>query len=220
MLLAVENLRKTYHTSEESIAILKGISLTLGAGETLALTGESGCGKSTLLHLIGGLDTIEDGSVQINGAELSGMSDTERAALRCGTVGVIFQQFNLVPSLSVADNIALQAKLANTYDADWIDHLVMGLKLSDQRTKYPEHLSGGQQQRVAIARTLAAKPQLVLADEPTGNLDQASSDTVMDMFLSLVQDAQTSVLMVTHSIATADKLDQRLHLSDGRVQST
>jgi putative ABC transport system ATP-binding protein len=217
MLLRVTDIHKTYQTADGPFAVLRGIDLTLDAGETLALTGESGSGKSTLLHLIGGLDTPDAGQIVLQDQDIAALDDTARAALRRGTVGVVFQQFNLIPSLRVADNIAFQARLAGQHDAAWIKTLTDRMGLSAQLSKYPEQLSGGQQQRVAIARTLAPKPRLVLADEPTGNLDEATAAIVMDLMLELVAEAGAGLLMVTHSEALAGRMSRRLHLKAGRV---
>ena len=217
MLLRVKDIHKTYQTADGPFEVLRGIDLSLDAGETLALTGESGSGKSTLLHLIGGLDTPDSGQILLQDQDIAPMDDTARAGLRRGTVGVVFQQFNLIPSLKVIDNIAFQARLANQHDPDWAASLADRMGLGSQLSKYPEQLSGGQQQRVAIARTLAAKPRLVLADEPTGNLDEATAATVMDLMLELVSETGAGLLMVTHSEALAGRMSRRLHLRAGRV---
>ena len=186
MLLSVQDIHKTYETADGPFEVLRGIDLTLEASETLALTGESGSGKSTLLHLIGGLDTPDRGQILLQGNDIAALDDNGSAALRRGTVGVVFQQFNLIPSLRVADNIAFQARLSGQEDSKWTAELADRMGLGPHLNKYPEQLSGGQQQRVAIARTLAPKPRLVLADEPTGNLDEATAATVMDLMLELV----------------------------------
>lgn len=217
MLLTVQNIHKTYQTADGPFEVLRGVDLTLGAGETLALTGESGSGKSTLLHLIGGLDTPDQGHIRLDGQDIATLDDTGRAALRRGTVGVVFQQFNLIPSLRVADNIAFQARLAGRHDPNWDAILADRMSLTLHLNKYPEQLSGGQQQRVAIARTLAAKPRLVLADEPTGNLDEATADIVLDMMLELVSETGAGLLLVTHSSALAGRMSRRLHLRSGQV---
>ncbi|MBI1418851.1 MAG: ATP-binding cassette domain-containing protein [Limimaricola sp.] len=218
MLLDVSDLQKSFASAEGAVPVLRGIDLRLDAGETLALTGESGSGKSTLLHLVAGLDVPDAGRIVLNGTDVGRLGDKGRAALRRGTVGVVFQQFNLVPSLKVADNIALQARLAGRHDAAFSAGLAERLGLTSQLGKYPEQLSGGQQQRVAIARTLAARPQLVLADEPTGNLDEATADAVLAVMLELVRDTGAALLMVTHSERLAARLDRRAHLSHGRIE--
>ena len=184
MLLRLQDVTKTYPGAEAPV--LRGISFDLDAGGMLALTGESGSGKSTLLHLIGGLDTADQGLVEMDGTDLTPLNDSGRAALRRGAVGVIFQQFNLIPSLTVAANIAFQARLAGRHDPARDRVLAQRLGLEDHLHKYPEQLSGGQQQRVAIARTLSPQPKLVLADEPTGNLDEATADTVLTLLRDLV----------------------------------
>ena len=217
MLLAAKNIHKTFDTADGSFAVLRGVDLTLDAGQSLALTGESGSGKSTLLHLIGGLDTPDQGQINIDGSDIAAMDDAGRAALRRGTVGVVFQQFNLIPSLRVADNIAFQARLAGASDPVWNQTLADRMGLTEHLRKYPEQLSGGQQQRVAIARTLAPRPMLVLADEPTGNLDEGTAGDVMALLLELVADTGAGLLMVTHSVTLAGLLDRRVHLRAGRV---
>lgn len=217
MLLSVQDIHKTYQTADGPFEVLRGIDLTLTAGETLALTGESGSGKSTLLHLIGGLDAPDRGQIWLQGQDIAALDDNGRAALRRGTVGVVFQQFNLIPSLKVADNIAFQARLSDQDDPKWAAELADRMGLGPHLNKYPEQLSGGQQQRVAIARTLAPKPRLVLADEPTGNLDEITAATVMDLMLELVSEAGAGLLMVTHSAALAGRMSRRLHLRAGQV---
>lgn len=217
MLLTVNDIHKTYDTADGPFAVLRGIDLSLDKGETLALTGESGSGKSTLLHLIGGLDVPDRGQIMLSGQDVAAMDDGKRAALRRGTVGVVFQQFNLIPSLKVVDNIAFQARLAGQNDTDWAAVLADRMGLGPQLNKYPEQLSGGQQQRVAIARTLAPKPRLVLADEPTGNLDEATAATVMDLMLELASETGAGLLMVTHSTALAGRLSRRVHLRAGAI---
>ncbi|MEO0703278.1 MAG: ABC transporter ATP-binding protein [Pseudomonadota bacterium] len=217
MLLTVTDLQKSFPGDSGPVPVLDGISLQLPAGDALALTGESGSGKSTLLHVIAGLEVPEGGTVTLDGADLAQMDDTARARLRRETVSVIFQQFNLIPSLDVAANIAFQARLADRHDPDWCATLTERLGLTDHTTKYPEQLSGGQQQRVAIGRALAGKPPLVLADEPTGNLDEATGDAVINLMLDLVAETGAGLLMVTHSDRLAARLSRRLHLSRGRV---
>ena len=217
MLLSVQDIHKIYTTADGPFAVLRGICLTLEAGETLALTGESGSGKSTVLHLVGGLDTPDKGQIFINDVNIADLDDNGRAELRRGTVGVVFQQFNLIPSLKVVDNIAFQARLAEKHDPEWAAALADRMGLTSQLGKYPEQLSGGQQQRVAIARTLAPKPRLVLADEPTGNLDEATAATVMDLMRELVAETGAGLLMVTHSEVLASSMSRRLHLRAGQV---
>ncbi len=216
-LLTVQDLWKSYPGAGGDLTVLSGVGFEMEAGETVALTGESGSGKSTLLHLVGGLDTPDRGEIVIDGTDLTGLNDPGRAALRRSTVAVVFQQFNLIPSLTVAANIAFQAELAGRRDTAWTDELTDRLGLTSERGKYPEQLSGGQQQRVAIGRALATRPALLLADEPTGNLDEATGDTVLDLMFELTQETGAALLMVTHSERLAARLSRRLHLSGGRL---
>lgn len=217
MLLTLTGVTKTYASSEGPLRVLDNIDLALAAGQSLALTGESGSGKSTLLHLVAGLDAADAGSILLDKTEVTAADDAARAALRRDTVGLVFQQFNLIPSLDVAANLAFQARLAGRNDPNYTAQLADTLGLSALLTRYPEQLSGGQQQRVAIGRTLASRPKLVLADEPTGNLDEATGDNVLDLLLRLVRDTNASLLMVTHSTRLANRLDARVHLSAGRL---
>lgn len=212
-LLKIDELIKSYG----QVAVLAGVSLTLDRGQTLALTGESGSGKSTLLHLAAALDTPDGGSVLLDGDEIHRLDDAGRAAARRDKIGLVFQQFNLIPSLNVAQNIAFQARLAGRHDAQRCAMLAERLGIADLTRRYPENLSGGQQQRVAIARALANRPALILADEPTGNLDEATGDAVMDLLLDLVRDTGAALMMVTHSTRLAARLDRRLHLSRGQL---
>ncbi len=217
MLLSLSGVEKSYPTGEGPLTVLHGIDMTLDAGQSLALTGESGSGKSTLLHLVAGLDKADAGQILIDGQDIAQAGDAARAALRRGTVGLVFQQFNLIPSLDVAANLAFQARLSGRHDPAWQAELAQVLGLEPMLRRYPEQLSGGQQQRVAIGRTLAARPKLVLADEPTGNLDEATGDAVMALLLRLVAQTGAALLMVTHSMRLADRLGGRLHLASGRV---
>ena len=210
-LLDLRDIHKTYG----SLTILGGVSVRLQAGETLVLTGESGSGKSTLLQLAGGLDQPDAGQVLLNGDDIGTLDDAARAKARRDEIGLIFQQFNLVPSLTVGANIALQARLAGRHDAAVCDDLAERLGLAQLTGRYPEQLSGGQQQRVAIARALAPRPALILADEPTGNLDEETGDSVLSLLLALVAETGAGLLMVTHSPRLADRMARRVHLSRG-----
>ncbi len=218
MLLALSDVTKSYATEEGPVDVLKGVSFALDAGQHLALTGESGSGKSTLLHLIAGLDAPDSGEIRVDGTDIAPMNDARLAALRRGTIGLVFQQFNLVPSLTVAQNLAFHARLAGRLDTDWTAELTSRLGLAECLNRYPEQLSGGQQQRVAIGRTLAARPALILADEPTGNLDEDTGDAVIALMLELVADVRAGFILVTHSTRLAGLLDRRLHLTHGLLQ--
>jgi putative ABC transport system ATP-binding protein len=215
--LSVRHLTKTYRAAGEEIAVLRGVDLDIAAGERVALTGESGSGKSTLLHLIAGLDAADGGEIRLNGEEITDLSDAGRAELRRDRLGLVFQQFNLIPSLSVEDNLAFQSRIAGKHDAAWHAELTERLGLTKLLKRYPEQLSGGQQQRVAIGRALATKPLLLLADEPTGNLDEDTADGVLALTRDLVARTGCGFLMVTHSARLAATLDRQVTLHAGRV---
>jgi putative ABC transport system ATP-binding protein len=214
-LLRVEGLRKSYQTPQGPLQVLKGIDLTLEAGTSLALLGESGSGKSTLLHLVGGLDEAGGGGIWIDGVSVTDLGDSGRAELRRQNIGIVFQQFNLIPSLTVAANLAFQARLAGRFNPAWQEELTARLGLTALAGRYPEQLSGGQQQRVAIGRALAIRPRLLLADEPTGNLDEATGNEVLALALDLLKATGAAMLMVTHSTRLAARLDRQVTLSSG-----
>ena len=216
-MLQLTDLTKTYPTPQGPLHVLDGVDLNLAPGESLALMGESGSGKSTLLHLAAGLDTPDRGDVIFEGQSIASLSEPRRAELRRQRLGLVFQQFHLVPSLSVADNLSLQARLAGREDTDWAQHLLARLGLAGLNDRYPEQLSGGQQQRLAIGRALAARPRLLLADEPTGNLDEAAADQVLELLGELVEESGCALLLVTHSVRVAAPLDRCLHLQRGRL---
>jgi len=215
--LSVTNLAKTYRSAGEQIEVLRGVNLSIAAGERVALTGESGSGKSTLLHLIAGLDNADGGEIRLADTPVSGLSDAGRAALRRDRLGLVFQQFNLIPSLNVEENLVFQSRIAGRHDAAWHAELVERLGLGGLLKRYPEQLSGGQQQRVAIGRALAVKPLLLLADEPTGNLDEATADDVLALARDLVARTGCGFLMVTHSARLAATLDRQINLHAGLV---
>ena len=216
-MLTVRHLTKSYRSAQEQIAVLRGVDLSVAAGESVALTGESGSGKSTLLHLIAGLDEADSGEIQLGDIIVTGLHDSARAALRRDRLGLVFQQFNLIPSLSVADNLAFQSRISGKHDAAWQNELTERLGLGALLRRYPEQLSGGQQQRVAIGRALASKPLLLLADEPTGNLDEDTADEVLGLARDLVARTGCGFLMVTHSARLAASLDRRVNLHAGLI---
>ena len=215
MLLELKDITKSFSGVDGDVEVLRGVSLGLDAGETLALTGESGSGKSTILHISAGLEVPDGGSLHLEGVEINGLGEAERANLRRSEIGIVFQQFNLIPSLTVEANIGFQASLAGRRDKTFESELVEALGLEDQLKKYPESLSGGQQQRVAIARALAVRPKLLLADEPTGNLDESTASAVLTAMLDLVGRTGAALMVVTHSAALAEKMDRRVRLKGG-----
>ena len=215
MLLELKDITKSFSGVDGDVEVLRGVSLGLDAGQTLALTGESGSGKSTILHISAGLEVPDGGSLHLEGVEINGLGEAERANLRRSEVGIVFQQFNLIPSLTVEANIGFQASLAGRRDKTFESELVEELGLSDQLKQYPESLSGGQQQRVAIARALAVRPKLLLADEPTGNLDESTASAVITVMLDLVGRTGAALMVVTHSASLAKKMDRRVRLKGG-----
>lgn len=216
-MLDVQAVCKSYATPQGPLTVLQGVDLHLEQGGSLALMGESGSGKSTLLHLIAGLDKVDRGSIRIGEQQLERMNENQLANWRRTEVGLVFQQFNLIGSLRVEDNLGFQARLAGRFDERWQAQLVERLGLGDLLRRYPEQLSGGQQQRVALGRALAGKPRLLLADEPTGSLDEATSDDVLQLLLELLADTPTSLLMVTHSQRVASRLGRIALLHGGRL---
>ncbi|PDT74544.1 ABC transporter ATP-binding protein [Bradyrhizobium sp. C9] len=216
-MLRVTGLTKSYRSAGEDVAVLRGVDLAVATGESVALSGESGSGKSTLLHLIAGLDAADSGEIRLADITVSGLNDAGRAELRRDRLGLVFQQFNLIPSLTVADNLVFQSRIAGRHDAAWHDELVERLGLKQLLKRYPEQLSGGQQQRVAIGRALAPKPLLLLADEPTGNLDEDTADEVLHLARDLVVRTGCGFLMVTHSARLAATLDRQVTLHAGII---
>jgi len=217
MALILNNVTKRFDGQTADTAVLRGISLQLERGSSLALTGESGSGKSTLLHLAAALDRCDDGEISLDGQRYDNLTDFELSKLRRRVISVVFQQFNLIPSLTVQANIELHARIGDQFDIDWCGALTDRLGLSTLQNRYPEQLSGGQQQRVAIARALAIKPALLLADEPTGNLDETISLEVIDLMQELVKEHSTALFLVTHSTQIANRLDRQIHLKQGLI---
>ncbi|KIN60354.1 Lipoprotein-releasing system ATP-binding protein LolD [Sulfitobacter noctilucae] len=217
MLLEIDAITKSFPDSEGRVPVLQGVSLGLEAGQTLALTGDSGSGKSTLLHIASGLEQPDTGAVRLDGTDLTQLDDSARALLRRNDIALVFQQFNLIPSLNVAANIAFQARLAGRADNAHIKTITAALGLDPYLGKYPETLSGGQQQRVAIARALAAKPKVLLADEPTGNLDENTAEDVLAQMMELVAQTGAALMVVTHSPHVAGRMDRQVHLRGGVI---
>ena len=210
-LVQTENLTKVYGTGQTAVTALNNLSLSINQGEFVAVMGPSGCGKSTLLHLIGGLDTPTNGHVTIDGHKLSGLDDNHLTELRRRHIGFVFQFFNLIPVLTATENAALPLVLDGTKPAEanskakaWLERL----GLADKLDKRPDQLSGGQQQRVAIARALTAEPSLVLADEPTGNLDSRAADEIAALLRQIADEWKRSVMMVTHDPRIAAYADR------------
>jgi putative ABC transport system ATP-binding protein len=215
-----ENLTRIYGSGEVQVTALDHVSLHVDPGEFVAVMGPSGCGKSTLLHLVGGLDRPTEGLVKIDGQDLSGLNDNELTDLRRQRIGFIFQFFNLIPTLSALDNTALPLVLGGTKPAeaqaraaDWLEKL----EVADRSTHRPDELSGGQRQRVAIARALVTDPSLILADEPTGNLDSKAADDFAILLRETVDRWERSILLVTHDPRISSYADRILQMKDGRI---
>ena len=219
-MLSIKNLCKSYHYAEVRQDVLHQLEFEMSTASSVALLGESGSGKSTLLHLIAGLDRPDSGEINFAGYRVHSERESTLAALRRSQMSLVFQQFHLISTLSILDNIRFQAALCRRFDSHYETELIDRLGLTGQVDKYPHQLSRGQQQRVAIARSLLHKPQLVLADEPTGNLDENSSLEVMGLFSDLVKQAGSSLLMVTHSQAMAEFMDRRVWLHNGKLAET
>ena len=219
-LLDVENLTKIYGKGETAVTALSHVSLSVDAGEFVAVMGPSGCGKSTLLHLVGGLDRPSDGQVVIEGVPLTKLSDEDLTRLRRRKIGFVFQFFNLIPVLTATENAALPITLdgenaakAKAKAREWLEKVGLGNRLDNR----PDQLSGGQQQRVAVARALVADPKLILADEPTGNLDTRSSEEVVTLLRQAADDWGRAVVMVTHDARIASYADRILFMRDGVI---
>lgn len=216
--LRATGLTKTYGEGEGRVRALDGVDLDIARGEFTAIMGPSGSGKSTLLHTIAGLDTVDEGSILLDGTDLTRLSDTDLTLLRRERIGFVFQSFNLLPMLTAQQNILLPLDLSgSTADQDWFDTIVGTLGLRDRLDHLPSQLSGGQIQRVAIARALVTSPAVVFADEPTGNLDSVTTDEVLDFLRTSVIEFGQSVVMVTHEREAAERADRIITLSDGRI---
>jgi len=219
-MLELKNVSKSFHDGESELHVLEGIDLELQSGHSLALLGASGSGKSTLLQVAAGLDEPDEGEVRMLGQLLPALAERDLALFRRRHLGFVFQQFNLLPGLNVNDNLLFQRRLNRMPDrAAWVDDLVAELELGDLLNRAVEVLSGGQQQRVAIARALAHTPDLVFADEPTGNLHDTLSRQVMRMFTRLVEEAGSALLMVTHNREMASFTQRQLMLREGHLHA-
>ena len=221
--IQLRGLSRRFHEGDREQIVLDNIDLDIHRGETVALRGRSGSGKSTLLNLVGGIDAPDAGSVTVSGIDLTGLGERERTLFRRKHIGFVYQSFNLVPTLNVADNVRLVLELNKVPAAQAsarIDELLAAVGLADRVKSYPDVLSGGEQQRVAIARALAHEPAVLLADEPTGNLDDASADSVLELLDKLVRDSSHTMLIATHSQHVASLCDRVIELHNGRLKET
>lgn len=214
-----EELKKYYPLGTHTVKALDGVNLTVKEGEFVAITGKSGSGKSTLLHMLGALDVPTSGEVYIDGKSLASMTREEQAVFRRRKVGVVFQSYNLIPDLSVYENSVLPIELDGGYvDKAYIKELLRQLKIEDKRDALPGTLSGGQQQRTAIARALSYKPAILLADEPTGNLDTQTSHDVMGLLKTVARKYQQTTILITHDMDVAQLSDRIVYMEDGKIR--
>ena len=219
-MLRVENLARHYSTGDKRQVVFDRLTFSVEQGETVALLGASGCGKTTLLNLISGIDTPDSGNVLMDGVDVHALAEPERTLLRRRHIGFVFQFFNLIPTLKVGENVALPLELLGEDDSDAQQRasaLLDDVGLAGLSSRYPETLSGGEQQRAAIARALAHRPTLLLADEPTGNLDEDTGDRIIELLTGLARQQGTTMLLVTHSNRVAQAADRLLRLSHGHV---
>ncbi len=217
-ILKTENLIKTYGSGEAKVEALRGVNLTVNKGEFLSIVGTSGSGKSTLLHMLGGLDRPTDGKVIIDGKDIFSLKDEELTIFRRRKIGFVFQAFNLVPVMSVYENIVLPIELdGEKPNQELVNEIINTLGLSEKLKAYPSQLSGGQQQRVAIARALASAPAIILADEPTGNLDSKTTQDVMGLLKVTSQKFGQTIVMITHNDEIAQLADRSIRIEDGMI---
>ena len=217
-ILQVSNLKKIYGSGENAVHALDGVSLSVEKGEFVAVVGTSGSGKSTLLHMLGGLDRPTSGRVRVDGKDIFSLKDEALTIFRRRKIGFVFQAYNLVPVLNVHENIVLPIELdGGRADAGFIKQIVRALGMDGRLDALPSQLSGGQQQRVAIARALAAAPAIILADEPTGNLDSKTSQDVLGLLKVISQKFVQTVVMITHNEEIAQMADRIIHIEDGRI---
>ncbi|MBO7425754.1 MAG: ABC transporter ATP-binding protein [Clostridiales bacterium] len=217
-ILKTENLVKTYGKDDSAVHALRGVNIGINKGEFVAVVGTSGSGKSTLLHMLGGLDRPTSGKVYVDGNDIFSLKDEKLTILRRRKIGFVFQSFNLVPILNVRENILLPLELDGVKpDKAHIDNIIETLDLGSKLTKLPSQLSGGQQQRVAIARALSGNPAVILADEPTGNLDSKTSQDVMSLFRITANKFNQTIVMITHNEDIAQTADRIIRIEDGQV---
>lgn len=217
-ILETKELRKVYGQGESEVKALDGVNVVVGEGEFVAIVGTSGSGKSTLLHMLGGLDKPTSGEVVVGGKTFGGLNDEELTLFRRRYIGFVFQNYNLVPVLNVSENITLPIELdGNAIDKTYVQKVVETLGISSKLNNMPNNLSGGQQQRVAIARALASKPKLILADEPTGNLDTKTSLEVIGLLKMTSKMFHQTIVMITHNEEIAQLADRIIHIEDGKI---
>ena len=217
-ILALRNVTKDYFADEQPVRALNNLSLEISRGELVALVGRSGCGKSTLLHCLAGLDRVTAGRILLGDIEITACSEKELTVVRRDKIGFVFQSYNLIPTLTAIENITLPLALAGKKpDKQWLDRVISTVGLADRLKHRPSELSGGQQQRVAVARALASRPQVIFADEPTGNLDSKASAEILEFMRQAVTDLGQTIVMVTHDPIAAGYSDRVVFLADGKI---
>lgn len=221
-MLEVKNIKRTFQSGDTTVAAVNDVSFKVPAGQFASIVGQSGSGKTTLLSLLGGLDKPNSGSISVDGEDIAKLGDHSLIRYRCQKIGFVFQGYNLVPNLTAIENVTLPMEFAGQPKADRVTRakeLLEQVGLSeDQMLRKPGKLSGGQQQRVAIARALANKPKLILADEPTGNLDSKTGKMIFDLLHNLAKQEKTTIIVVTHDLAIAGKTDKTFRLQDGKIK--
>ena len=217
-ILKTENLKKYYGKEENLVKALDGVNIEINKGEFVAIVGTSGSGKSTLLHMLGGLDRASEGKIFVEGNDIFSMNDDELTVFRRRNIGFVFQSYNLVPILNVYENIVLPIELdGNKVDEKYVDNIIKTLGLEGKENRLPSKLSGGQQQRVAIARSLATKPSIIFADEPTGNLDSKTEQEVLGLLKVTSREFNQTIVMITHNEQIAQMADRIIRIEDGRI---
>lgn len=218
IILKTTALKKIYGTDDTAVHALNGVDLEIEHGEFVAIVGTSGSGKSTLLHMLGGLDRPTSGNVMVDGKKIFTLKDEELTIFRRRKIGFVFQNYNLIPVLNVYENIVLPIELdGNTPDKEYVEQIIKTLGLENKLYSHPNNLSGGQQQRVAMARALASKPAIILADEPTGNLDSKTSQDVLGLLKITSKKFQQTIVMITHNEEIAQLADRIVHIEDGQI---
>lgn len=218
-ILNTSHLKKYYGRDESLVKALDDVNVSVEEGQFVAVIGTSGSGKSTLLNMLGGLDVPTSGSVRVEDTQLEDLTDEQLTVFRRKRIGFIFQNYNLIPYLTVCENIVLPVRLdGRKEDEEFLEEILRFLELEKKRSSYPSHLSGGQQQRVAIARALVSKPAIILADEPTGNLDSRTSEKVIELLKQTGKKFHQTIVMITHNPEIAEKANVRIRIEDGRIQ--